>query len=75
VPSRRASSKEWKKFQRLSYNESMARGGADDASARVEREPPRAKYDVSQALLRDECHDYTTRWFCGHGCVGAGGSS
>lgn len=42
VPSRKASAKEWKKFQRLSYNQSMA-------------------------LLRDECHDYMTRWFCGHG--------
>ena len=42
VPSRKANAKEWKKFQRLSYNQSMA-------------------------LLLDECNDYMTRWFCGHG--------
>jgi hypothetical protein len=42
VPSKRANAKEWKKFQRLSYNQSMA-------------------------LLLDECSDYMTRWFCGHG--------
>ena len=42
VPSKRANAKEWKKFQRLSYNQSMA-------------------------LLLDECNDYMTRWFCGHG--------
>ena len=24
-------------------------------------------YNESMKLLSDECHDYTTRWFCGHG--------
>lgn len=41
APSRSASAKEWRKFQRLSSNQSML-------------------------LLMDECHDYMTRWFCGH---------
>ena len=27
----------------------------------------RLSYNESMRLLADECHDYTVRWFCGHG--------
>ena len=27
----------------------------------------RLSYNESMKLLADECHDYTVRWFCGHG--------
>jgi len=40
-PEKGATKKEWRKFLKLSRNQSLA-------------------------LLLDECHNYMTRWFCGH---------